>query len=35
MPGTVGKLTALAERVRLGLPLWHPQDQQDCEDVLN
>jgi hypothetical protein len=36
MPGTPGKLLALAERVRLGLPLWHPDDRLDCEgdDVL-
>jgi hypothetical protein len=33
MPGTADKLTALAERVRLGLPLWHPADRQDSEDV--
>jgi hypothetical protein len=32
MPGTPDKLTALAERVRLGLPLWHPADRNDCED---
>lgn len=32
MPGTAAKLTALAERVRLGLPLWHPADRQDCEE---
>jgi hypothetical protein len=35
MPGTPDKLTALAERVRLGLPLWHPADRQDCEDVID
>jgi hypothetical protein len=35
MPGTKAKLTALAERVRRGLPLWHPDDLQDCEDLLN
>jgi hypothetical protein len=35
MPGTQGKLTALAERVRRGLPLWHPQDRQDSEDAFN
>jgi hypothetical protein len=35
MPGTPGKLTVLAERVRRGLPLWHPDDRQDCEDTLN
>jgi hypothetical protein len=33
MPGTEAKLLALAERVRLGLPLWHPSDRQDCEDM--
>jgi hypothetical protein len=32
MPGTADKLTVLAERVRRGLPLWHPSDRQDCED---
>ncbi len=32
MPGTQAKLTALAERARLGLPLWHPLDRQDCEE---
>ena len=31
MPGTPGKLSALAERVRRGLPLWHPSDRTDCE----
>jgi hypothetical protein len=35
MPGTKAKLTALAERVRRGLPLWHPGDRQDCEDLVN
>ena len=34
MPGTADKLTMLAERVRRGLPLWHPSDRQDCEDLL-
>jgi len=33
MPGTPAKLMALAERVRLGLPLWHPADRQDCEEI--
>lgn len=33
MPGTPAKLLALAERVRQGLPLWHPSDRQDCEDL--
>lgn len=35
MPGTPDKLTMLAERVRRGLPLWHPADRQDCEDLLS
>lgn len=26
MPGTTEKLDVLAERLRLGLPLWHPRD---------
>ncbi len=34
MPGTPGKLLALAERVRLGLPLWHPDDRQDSEEEM-
>jgi len=34
MPGTQGKLTALAERVRRGLPLWHPDDRQDSDDAV-
>ncbi len=32
MPGTTAKLRILAERVRLGLPLWHPSDRQDCDE---
>lgn len=32
MPGSQAKLSALAERIRLGLPLWHPDDRQDCDD---
>lgn len=32
MPGTDGKLDALAERVRLGLPLWHPDDRREYDD---
>ena len=32
MPGTNAKLSILADRVRQGLPLWHPSDRQDCED---
>ena len=35
MPGTPAKLTVLAERVRRGLPLWHPNDRLDCEDEMN
>lgn len=35
MPGTPEKLVALAERVRQGLPLWHPRDRQDCEDLFD
>ncbi len=31
LPGTNEKLTILAERVRYGLPLWHPSDRADCE----
>ena len=33
MPGTQQKLSVLAERVRRGLPLWHPSDRQDCDDM--
>jgi hypothetical protein len=33
MPGSPAKLSILAERVRRGLPLWHPADRQDCEDL--
>ena len=33
MPGTPTKLSYLAERVRRGLPLWHPADRQDCDDA--
>lgn len=32
MPGTQGKLDTLAERARLGLPLWHPKDRVDLDD---
>jgi hypothetical protein len=32
MPGTVDKLSVLAERVRLGLPLWHPSDRQEYDE---
>jgi len=33
MPGTEAKLSVLAERVRLGLPLWHPSDRQDADET--
>lgn len=33
MPGTQDKISILAERVRRGLPLWHPADRSDCEDL--
>jgi hypothetical protein len=32
MPGTRDKLSVLAERIRDGLPLWHPLDREDVED---
>ena len=32
MPGTVEKLDVLAERLRLGLPLWHPRDIMSYDD---
>jgi hypothetical protein len=35
LPGTQEKLDVLAERLRKGLPLWHPDDRlsydDDCE----
>jgi len=34
MPGTPDKVLALAERVRLGLPLWHPEDRLTFDDRL-
>ncbi len=34
LPGTAAKLTILAERVRRGLPLWHPSDCRDCDDLV-
>lgn len=33
LPGSVEKLEVLAERVRLGLPLWHPSDRDDWEGL--
>ena len=32
MPGTVEKLDVLAERLRQGLPLWHPRDRISFDD---
>ena len=32
MPGTTEKLDVLAERLRLGLPLWHPSDRRSFDD---
>jgi hypothetical protein len=31
MPGTWEKVEILAERIRTGLPLWHPCDRDDVE----
>ena len=31
MPGTEEKLRVLADRIRTGLPLWHPSDRDDME----
>lgn len=32
LPGTDEKLSILAERVELGLPLWHPRDRRTYDD---
>jgi len=32
MPGTSEKLDVLAERLRQGLPLWHPSDRRSYDD---
>jgi hypothetical protein len=32
MPGTNEKLNVLAERLRQGLPLWHPSDRRSYDD---
>ena len=32
MPGTNEKLNVLAERLRQGLPLWHPSDRRSFDD---
>jgi hypothetical protein len=31
MPGTDEKVRVLADRVRSGMPLWHPWDRDDME----
>ena len=33
MPGTREKLIAMAERVRDGLPLWHPRDRDEMDEL--
>jgi len=33
LPGSHEKLDILAERVEQGLPLWHPSDRLDREDL--
>jgi len=32
LPGTSEKLNVLAERAKLGLPLWHPRDRLTYEE---
>lgn len=32
LPGTTEKLSVLAERIRRGLPLWHPSDRHTYDD---
>ena len=32
MPGTAEKLTVLADRLRQGLPLWHPSDRTSYDE---
>lgn len=33
MPGSTEKLDVLAERLQQGLPLWHPSDRRNYEDI--
>jgi hypothetical protein len=33
MPGTKAKLSVLADRVRCGLPLWHPEDRDELDEA--
>ncbi len=35
MPGTKDKLSVLAERVKNGLPLWHPQDRDELDEPVH
>lgn len=32
LPGTEEKLNVLAERLKQGLPLWHPSDRQSYDE---
>ena len=32
LPGSLEKLNVLAERIRQGLPLWHPSDRATFDD---
>jgi len=32
LPGSDEKLAVLSERIRAGLPLWHPQDRYSYDD---
>jgi hypothetical protein len=32
LPGTTEKLDVLAERLKQGLPLWHPSDRRSYDD---
>lgn len=34
LPGTDEKLDILAKRVQSGLPLWHPSDRRNYEDIV-
>lgn len=33
MPGTKAKLSVLADRIRCGLPLWHPEDRDELDEI--
>ena len=35
LPGTDEKVAALANRVLLGLPLWHPEDRRTFDDTIS